>query len=65
MGDAYQAACEALHPDEPHAIYEVLAKRILHAAMSGERNVERLREIALAGVVYQTFGSDHDPQFNT
>lgn len=61
MGDAYQAACDALLGCEPHTVYEVLAKRILHATQLGERNVERLCEIALAGVVYQSHFSDDDP----
>lgn len=52
MGEAYQAACEALHGNEPAVVHEVLAKRILHAARMGERNYECLRDIALAGIVY-------------
>ena len=52
MGEAYEAACKALRGNEPVVVHEVLAKRILHAARMGERNSERLRDIALAGIVY-------------
>jgi hypothetical protein len=51
MGEAYQAACDALQGNQPDVVREVLAKRILHAARSGERNSERLCEIALAGII--------------
>jgi hypothetical protein len=56
MGDAYQAACEALQGNEPAVVHEALAKRILHAARMGERDCKRLRDIALAGVLYSDTG---------
>jgi hypothetical protein len=51
MGEAYQAACEALEGKQPDVVREVLAKRILHAVRTGERDGQRLREIALAGIL--------------
>jgi hypothetical protein len=44
-------ACEALQGNQPEVVHEVLAKRILHAARWGERDADRLREIALAGII--------------
>jgi hypothetical protein len=56
MGEAYQAACEALQRNEPVVVHEVLAKRILHAASLGEREPRRLHDIALAEVLYSDAG---------
>jgi hypothetical protein len=48
MGEAFDAACEALRdPGPPTVVYEVLARRIIAAARKGERDVARLRNIAL------------------
>ena len=38
MGEAFDAACTALHnTGEPEIVYEVIAKRIIDAAKNGER----------------------------
>jgi hypothetical protein len=48
MGDAFDAACEALHDGgQPTVVYEVIARRIIAAAGKGERDTRRLRRIAL------------------
>jgi hypothetical protein len=48
MGEAFDAACKALHDTgQPHVVYEVMARRIIAAARTGERDVTRLREAAL------------------
>ena len=47
MGEAFDAACEELHDrGQPFIVREVIAKRIIHAADSGERDPIRLRETA-------------------
>jgi len=39
MGVAFDAACEELHDwGKPQIVYEVIAKRIIDAAKTGERN---------------------------
>ncbi len=51
MGEAFDAACKELHDTgQPELVHEVMAKRIIAAARKGERNVTRLRDIALAGL---------------
>jgi hypothetical protein len=48
MGEAFDTACEALHDrGQPTVVYEVLARRIIAAARKGERDVGRLRNVAL------------------
>jgi hypothetical protein len=49
MGEAFDTACEALDDpvQQPTVVYEVLARRIIAAARKGERDVGRLRNIAL------------------
>jgi hypothetical protein len=48
MGEAFDAACKAMHDrGHPTVAYEVLALRIIAAAREGERGVGRLRNIAL------------------
>jgi hypothetical protein len=48
MGEAFDAACKALHDTgQPTVVYEVLARRIIAAANKGERDVRRLRDTAL------------------
>lgn len=51
MGEAFDAACEELRDawQSPLA-RELMAKRIIDAARAGERDVERLRDAALAGL---------------
>jgi hypothetical protein len=57
MGEAFDAACKALHyggqPEE--VVQNALARRIVAAARKGERDPTRLRLMALAGLV----GSRH------
>ena len=51
MGYAFDAACKELHDDgQPLLVQEVMAQRIIAAAHRGERNVTRLRDIALVGL---------------
>jgi hypothetical protein len=51
MSRAFDAACKELHDTgQPELVHEVIAKRIITAAQKGERNVVRLRDIALAGL---------------
>jgi hypothetical protein len=48
MGDAFDAARKDLHDTgQPDLVYEVIAKRIIEAAKSGERDPEKLRDWAL------------------
>jgi hypothetical protein len=48
MGEAFDAACKDLHDTgQPDQVYEVIAKRIIDAAKSGERDPEKLRDWAL------------------
>jgi hypothetical protein len=49
MGEAFEAACKDLHATrQPALILEVIAKRIIKAAMKGERDPVRLHNAALA-----------------
>jgi hypothetical protein len=49
MGEAFDAACRDLHDGgQPSVVYEVIARRIIEAASSGERDPEKLRDRALA-----------------
>jgi hypothetical protein len=51
MGEAFDAACKELHDKgQPTIVYEVIVKRIIDAAKSGERNPVQLRNIGLAGL---------------
>jgi len=51
IGEAFDTACEALHDGgQPTVVYEVLARRIIAAARKGERDVGRLRNIALEAI---------------
>ncbi len=51
MGHAFDAACKELHDDgQPPVIKQVIAQRIIAAAHRGERNVARLRDIALVAL---------------
>ena len=48
MGEAFDAACKDLHDTgQPDLVYEAIAKRIIEAAKSGERDLEKLRDWAL------------------
>jgi hypothetical protein len=49
MGEAFDAACKDLHDrGQPSIVYGVIATRIIEAARSGERDPNKLKEIALA-----------------
>ena len=51
MGKAFDVARDALGPhNQPNIVYEILAKRILDAARSGERDTVQLAEKALKGI---------------
>jgi hypothetical protein len=48
MGEAFDAARKDLQDTgQPDLVYEVIAKRIIEAAKSGERDPEKLRDWAL------------------
>jgi hypothetical protein len=48
MGDAYDRACAELHDrGQPEIVREVIARRIIKAAKEGERDPERLCDMAL------------------
>jgi hypothetical protein len=51
MGEAFDAACKALHDTgQPALVHEVMAWRIIEAARRGERDVGKLRAAALAAL---------------
>lgn len=50
MGEAFDAACKQLHDGHPDDMRDVMAKRIVEAARLGERDVVRLRDVALATI---------------
>jgi hypothetical protein len=51
MGQAFDSACKELHDSgQPEVVYEVIAKRIIDAARSGERDPIRLRNAGLAAL---------------
>ena len=51
MGEAFDSACQELHDSgQPPIVYEVIAKRIIDAVGSGERDVMRLRNVGLAAL---------------
>ena len=51
MGEAFDAACKELHDTgQPPIVQEIIAKRIIAAARTGERDVRRLRNLALAAL---------------
>lgn len=51
MGEAFDAAClEIRGTGQPPRVREVMAKRIIDAARTGERDVTRLRDAALSAL---------------
>ena len=51
MGEAYDQACKQLHSHEqPEAIHETIAERIIAAVQKGERDPQKLCEDALRGL---------------
>jgi hypothetical protein len=54
MGDAFDRACKELHDTgQPPIVYEVIARRIIDGARSGERDPVRLRNVGLAALGLQ------------
>jgi hypothetical protein len=49
MAAAFDEACRVAGQAQPPLVKEVMAKRIIEAAHRGERDVQRLKEFALAG----------------
>ena len=53
MGQAFDAVCKGLRDTgQPIVVQEVIAKRIIKAAMKGERDPARLRAVGLAALGY-------------
>ncbi len=53
IGEAFDAACKGLRDTgQPVVVQEVIAKRIIKAAMKGERDPARLRKAGLAALGY-------------
>jgi hypothetical protein len=53
MGEAFDAACAGLRDTgQPIVVQEVIAKRIIKAAMKGERDPARQRVAGLAALGY-------------
>jgi hypothetical protein len=51
MGEAFDAACAALHDDNlPPLGREIIAERIIQAAKWGERDTQRLCRIGIAAM---------------
>ena len=54
MGEAFDSACQELHDSgQPSIVYEVIAKRIIDATRTGERDPVRLRNVGLAALGHQ------------
>jgi hypothetical protein len=57
MGEAFDAACRELHDKgQPTIVYEVIARRIIDATGTGERDPVRLRNVGLAALNRQGDG---------
>jgi hypothetical protein len=55
MGDAFDAARASLEGQaEPELFYEIIAARIVEAAMKGERDLTALRDAGLAAFGYKS-----------
>jgi len=51
MGEAFERACKALHDmGQPDIVKEIIAKRIIETAKTGEHDPARLCERALAAL---------------
>jgi hypothetical protein len=58
MGEAFDTARASLDGyDEPELFYEIIAARIIEAAMKGERDPIRLRDAGLAALGYKSDGN--------
>jgi hypothetical protein len=54
MGEAFDSARASLDGQkEPELFYKIIAARIVEAAMKGERDPTRLRDIGLAAIGYK------------
>jgi hypothetical protein len=54
MGEAFDEVCKGLRDTgQPILVQEVIAKRIIKAAMKGERDPARLRAAGLAALGYE------------
>jgi hypothetical protein len=61
MGEAFDSACHELHDSgQPPIVYEVIAKRIIDATRTGERDPVRLRNVGLAALGRQDLGREDD-----
>jgi hypothetical protein len=50
MGDAFDKARKLLHDrGQPGVVQEIIAKRIIDVARTGERNADRMCKLVLAG----------------
>jgi hypothetical protein len=59
MGEAFDAACKALHDDgQPEIVHEMMARAIIAAARKGERNVNRLCAAALKAFPWRDDGGE-------
>jgi hypothetical protein len=53
MGEAFDATCRGLRDSgQPSLVQEVIAKRIIKAAIKGQRDPARLRAAGLAALGY-------------
>ena len=51
LGDAFDRARASLHnTGQPPVVYEIMAGRIMVAAMNGERDLDKLCQIATRGI---------------
>ncbi len=50
MAAAFDEACREVGDGQPLPVKELMAKRIIEAAHRGERDVQRLKEFALASL---------------
>jgi hypothetical protein len=51
LGDAFDAACRALHDKgQPPIVHELIATRIIEAAKKGERDPGKLRDAGLSAL---------------
>jgi hypothetical protein len=53
MGEAFDAACKVTDPtgQPEEAVQYVIARRIIDATRNGERDVTRLKDMALLGLI--------------
>jgi hypothetical protein len=61
MGEAFDSACRELHDSgQPAIVYEVIARRIIDATRTGERDPVRLRNVGLAALNRQDLRREAD-----